>query len=60
MSREFEEAQRKWNEEVDRVAVDLLESGTPPMQAIREAVEIVKRRRRKSARVALSASPEDS
>ena len=49
MSRELDLAMDSWKREVDRVAADLIESGTPSYAAQMEAVEIVKRRRQERA-----------
>lgn len=44
MSYEWERS--KWDAEVDEIAARLIRNGTPPYQAIRDAVEILSRKRR--------------
>lgn len=43
----FQKAQREWDREVDEEAARLVESGTPPAEAMIQAVEIVKHRRQR-------------
>jgi hypothetical protein len=43
---DFKDAQRNWDIEVEAEAVELIESGTPPYDAIDQARNIVSRRRR--------------
>lgn len=55
---DFRSAQRRWDNEVEAEAVELIESGTPPYDAIDRARNIVSRRRRENAQRRESGSTE--
>jgi len=46
---DFKDAMRRWDIEVEAEATELIESGTPPYEAIEQAKNIVSRRRRDKA-----------